>query len=83
MGKRTFTRRGASTIQAIGLGIGVLAIAGAALFPILSTLGGNPSGPGVEEQQQLVSEYVNENGFDAIVGDSPRKGGRRAHRPSL
>ena len=74
MGKQTFTRRGASAIQAIGLILGVLLIAGGALFPVISGLFSSSSNPGPEEQQQVVSEYVNENGFEAVVGNSPRKG---------
>lgn len=74
MGKRTLTRRGASALQVIGLTLGVLLIAGGALFPVLSSLFSSSSGPEPEAQQQLVSEYVNANGFEAIVGNSPRKG---------
>ncbi|MEL7082953.1 MAG: DsbA family protein [Cyanobacteria bacterium J06597_1] len=74
MGKRTLTRRGASTLQAIGLTIGILLIAGGALLPVLGSLFNRSSTLSPEEQQQLVTEYVSTVGFDAFVGDSPRKG---------
>ncbi|MGK7907187.1 MAG: DsbA family protein [Synechococcus sp.] len=74
MAKLRSIKRGASTIQMVGLGMGVLAIAGFGLLPFLGSNGGNPSGPQAEERQELISQYLEENGFAAIVGDSPRKG---------
>ena len=75
MAKLTLNQRGASTLQMLGLGIGVLVIAGVGVLPLLGTLGGNnPSGPEAEERQEFVSQYVSEKGYAELVGNSPRKG---------